>query len=81
MGVTIDSINEYIYTGAYDQETFRARLDGTSKEIVFPKGKTFVVYLICCARCVCRSLSDASITPHTLLKMCLLIEIIYEIVN
>ena len=50
MGVTIDSINEYIYiyAGAYDQETFRARLDGTSKEIVLPKGKIFVVYLIHC---------------------------------
>ena len=48
MGVTIDSINEYIYAGAYKQETFRARLDGTSKEIVLPKGKTFFVYLVNC---------------------------------
>ena len=46
MGVSIDSINEYIYTAAYGDVLYRAKLDGSSGEIPFPHGKkeTFCSY-------------------------------------
>jgi len=42
MGITIDSINEYIYTQTYGGELYRARFDGTSKETVLREGKILV---------------------------------------
>ena len=55
MGVTIDSINGYLYSGVIHHGAFRARLDGTSKEMLFLKGKICVVYLT-------KALLDATLT-------------------
>ena len=39
MGVTIDSINGYIYSGVNNGDLRRAKLDGSYTETIFEKGK------------------------------------------
>ena len=38
-GVSIDSINEYIYTAVFKKMLYRAKLDGSSLEAILAEGK------------------------------------------
>ena len=45
MGVTIDSIHEYIYTAVFEKLSYRAKLDGSSFESILTEGKMLKIAL------------------------------------